>query len=129
MLDEGWMEKADIPKETIEKIEDLGDFPLNLEKLTMLDPDLIIGSIDENIEQYEKIGTTVFLPYWEGLKTAGPLDKFRSVSKIFGKEKEAEEWITEYELKVAEAKSKLAGVIKEGKPFRLFSFHKRPCTS
>lgn len=26
MLDEGWMEKADIPKETIEKIEDLGDF-------------------------------------------------------------------------------------------------------
>lgn len=95
----------------------------------MLDPDLIIGSIDENIEQYEKIGTTVFLPYWEGLKTAGPLDKFRSVSKIFGKEKEAEEWITEYEQKVAEAKSKLTGVIKEGKPFRLFSFHKRPCTS
>lgn len=26
MLDEGWMEKADIPKETIEKIEDLGIF-------------------------------------------------------------------------------------------------------
>ncbi|MEK4348746.1 AraC family transcriptional regulator [Paenibacillus sp. FSL P4-0184] len=125
MLDEGWMEKADIPKETIEKIEDLGDFPLNLEKLTMLDPDLIIGSIDENIEQYEKIGTTVFLPYWEGLKTAGPLDKFRSVSKIFGKEKEAEEWITEYEQKVAEAKSKLTGVIKEGETVSIVQFSQK----
>ncbi|WP_312151161.1 AraC family transcriptional regulator [Paenibacillus odorifer] len=125
MLDEGWMEKADIPKETIEQIEDLGDFPLNLEKLTMLDPDLIIGSIDENIEQYEKIGTTVFLPYWEGLKTAGPLDKFRSVSKIFGKEKEAEEWITEYEQKVAEAKSKLAGVIKEGETVSIVQFSQK----
>lgn len=125
MLDEGWMEKADIPKETIEKIEDLGDFPLNLEKLTMLDPDLIIGSIDENIEQYEKIGTTVFLPYWEGLSTSGPLDKFRGVSKIFGKEKEAEEWITEYEQKVAEAKSKLAGVIKEGETVSVVSFSEK----
>lgn len=125
MLDEGWMEKADIPKETIEKIEDLGNFPLNLEKLTMLDPDLIIGSIDENIEQYEKIGTTVFLPYWEGLTTAGPLDKFRSVSKIFGKEKEAEEWITEYEQKVAEAKSKLSGVIKEGETVSVVSFSEK----
>lgn len=91
----------------------------------MLDPDLIIGSIDENIEQYEKIGTTVFLPYWEGLKTAGPLDKFRSVSKIFGKEKEAEEWITEYELKVAEAKSKLAGVIKEGETVSIVQFSQK----
>ncbi|WP_339264782.1 AraC family transcriptional regulator [Paenibacillus sp. FSL R5-0744] len=125
MLDEGWMEKADIPKETIEKIEDLGDFPLNLEKLTMLDPDLIIGSIDENIEQYEKIGTTVFLPYWEGLTTAGPLDKFRGVSKIFGKEKEAEEWIAQYEQKVAEAKSKLAGVIKEGETVSVVSFSEK----
>ncbi|KTD86706.1 AraC family transcriptional regulator [Paenibacillus etheri] len=125
MLDEGWMEKAEIPKETIKKIEDLGDFPLNLEKLTMLDPDLIIGSIDENIEQYEKIGTTVFLPYWEGLKTAGPLDKFRGVSKIFGKEKEAEEWITEYEQKVAEAKLKLAGVIKEGETVSIVQFSQK----
>jgi iron complex transport system substrate-binding protein len=125
MLEEGWMEKANIPKETIEKIEDLGDFPLNLEKLTMLDPDLIIGSIDENIEQYEKIGTTVFLPYWEGLKTAGPLDKFRGVSKIFGKEKEAEEWITEYEQKVAEAKLKLAGVIKEGETVAIVQFSQK----
>lgn len=125
MLDEGWMAKANIPKETLDKIEDLGDFPMNPEKLTMLDPDLIIGSIDENIETYEKIGTTVFLPYWEGLSTAGPLDKFRSVSKIFGKEKEAEEWIAEYEQKVAEGKEKLAGVIKEGETVSVVSFSEK----
>jgi len=122
MLDEGWMEKSDIPKEIIEKVEDLGNFPLNLEKLTLLEPDLIIGSIEDYIEQYEKVGTTVFLPYWEGLSTAGPLEKFRNVSKIFGKEKEAEEWISEYEQRIVEAKSKIAGIIKEGETVSIVSF-------
>lgn len=122
MLDEGWMEKSDVPKDLLEKVEDLGDFPLNLEKLTMLEPDLIIGSIEENIEQYEKVGTTVFLPYWEELSTAGPLDKFRNVSKIFGKEKEAEAWIAEYEQKVTKAKSEINGIIKEGETVSVISF-------
>lgn len=122
MLDEGWMEKANIPSNILEQIEDLGNFPMNLEKLTLLEPDLIVGSIEEHIEQYEKVGTTVFLPYWEGLSTAGPLDKFRNVSKIFGKEKEAEEWITEYEQQVTAAKSKVAGIIKEEETVSIVSF-------
>ncbi|WP_312110790.1 AraC family transcriptional regulator [Brevibacillus reuszeri] len=114
MLSEGWFERAGISQEVISKIEDLGEFPMNLEKLTYLEPDLIIGSKEEDIEQYQKIGTTVFLPYWTGKTTAGPLEKFRSVSEIFGKEKEAEAWITEYEKKVAEARKKIEGIIKEG---------------
>ncbi|WNS45220.1 AraC family transcriptional regulator [Paenibacillus sp. MMS20-IR301] len=122
MLDEGWMEKADIPQETLDKIEDLGDFPMNLEKLTMLEPDLIIGSIEDYIDQYEKIGTTVFLPYWEELSTAGPLDKFRNVAHIFGKDQEAEAWIAEYEQKVADAKTKISGVIKEGETVSIIQF-------
>jgi len=114
MLEEGWFERAGISKDVLSKIEDLGGFPMNLEKLTYLEPDLIIGSVEENIEQYQKVGTTVFLPYWTGESTAGPLEKFRSISEIFGKQKEAEEWIAEYEKKVVEAQKKIQGVIKEG---------------
>ncbi|MBP1996862.1 AraC family transcriptional regulator [Paenibacillus eucommiae] len=114
MLNEGWMEKAGITKETLSGIEDLGGFPMNPEKLADLEPDLIIGSLEKTIEQYEKIGTTVFLPYWEGESTAGPLEKFRRISEIFGKEKEADQWIAEYEQKTAEAREKIKGIIKDG---------------
>ncbi|RAW15543.1 AraC family transcriptional regulator [Paenibacillus taichungensis] len=115
MLNEAWIEKSGISADVISGIEDLGgEFPMNLEKLVALEPDLIIGSIDKNIEDYEKIATTVFLPYWEGESTSGPLAKLRRISEIFGKEKEAEEWISTYEQKVEEAKKQIAGVVKEG---------------
>ncbi|GGH15002.1 AraC family transcriptional regulator [Paenibacillus segetis] len=114
MLGESWIEKSGISKDVLAGIEDLGGFPMNLEKLVYLEPDLIIGSIEDNIEAYQKIGTTVFLPYWEGLSTADPLAKFRRISEIFGKQDEAEQWITEYENKVAEARAKIAGIVKEG---------------
>lgn len=114
MLTEGWIEKAGIPQETLAKIENLGGFPMNPEKLIMLEPDLIIGSIEKNIEQYEKIGSTVFIPYWEELSTAGPLEKFRRIAEVFGKEQEAELWIEEYEQRVEDARKQIDGIIKEG---------------
>ncbi|MFE4710176.1 ABC transporter substrate-binding protein [Paenibacillus sp. NPDC056722] len=114
MLNEAWLDQSGISKEILAGIEDLGGFPMNLEKLTYLEPDLIIGSIEKNIEDYKKIGTTVFLPYWEGLSTAGPLDKFRRISEIFGKQEVAEQWIAEYEGKVVEARKSIEGIIKEG---------------
>lgn len=114
MLTEAWIEKADIPKETIDKIESLGNFPMDAEKLIALEPDLIIGSIEDNIDQYEKIGTTVFIPYWEKESTAGPLEKFKKISTVFGKEKEADAWIADYKQQVADAKEKIKGIIKEG---------------
>lgn len=114
MLQEAWIEKSDISKETLAKIENLGNFPMNPEKLIMLEPDLIIGSIEENIEQYEKIGTTVFIPYWEELSTAGPLEKFKRIAEVFGKEQEADQWIKEYKNKVEEARKQIDGIIKEG---------------
>ncbi|WP_256019512.1 AraC family transcriptional regulator [Paenibacillus kribbensis] len=114
MLHEAWIDQSGFPKEKLAGIKDLGEFPMDLEELTVLQPDLIIGSIEKNIDSYQKVGTTVFLPYWEGQSTAGPLDKFRRISEIFGKQTEAEQWITEYEKKVSEARKKIKGVIKEG---------------
>ncbi|MED2254687.1 MULTISPECIES: hypothetical protein [Brevibacillus] len=66
MLNEAWISKSNISQDVLQNIEDLGEFPMNLEKLTNLEPDLIIGSIDENIEQYQKVGTRVLSTYWEG---------------------------------------------------------------
>ncbi|MDR6722581.1 iron complex transport system substrate-binding protein [Paenibacillus amylolyticus] len=115
MLNESWIEKSGISEDIIAGIEDLGgEFPMNLEKLVSLEPDLIIGSIDKNIEDYEKIATTVFLPYWEGETTSGPLEKLRRIASVFGKEKEAEQWITTYQAEVEEAKKQIDGIIKEG---------------
>lgn len=117
MLSEAWIEKSgisNISKDVISKIENLGGFPMNAEKLIDLEPDLILGSVEKNIEQYEKIGTTVFIPYWEGESTAGPIDKFRRISEIFGKQEIAEQWVSEYEQKVAKAKKQIEGIVKEG---------------
>lgn len=114
MLKEAWIEKAGISKDILSKIEDLGGFPMNAEKLAYLEPDLIIGSIEDNIEQYKKIGTTVFLPYWESYSTAGPIEKFKRISEIFGKQEVAEQWIAEYEQKVDKARKQIEGIIKPG---------------
>ncbi|WP_313894071.1 AraC family transcriptional regulator [Psychrobacillus sp.] len=114
MLTEAWIDKAGISKDILSNIESLGGFPMNAEKLIDLEPDLIIGSIEDNIEQYEKIGTTVFLPYWEGLSTASPIEKFKRISEIFGKEQEADKWIEEYEQKVEHARKQIEGIINEG---------------
>ncbi|REK74289.1 AraC family transcriptional regulator [Paenibacillus paeoniae] len=122
MLDEAWMEKAGLTEEILSKIENLGAFPMNPEKLIMLEPDLIIGSIEDSIEQYQKISTTVFLPYWEELSTAGPIEKFKSIAKIFGKEQEADEWVKGYEQEVAKSKEQIAGVIKEGETVSVVQF-------
>ncbi|AIQ46320.1 AraC family transcriptional regulator [Paenibacillus sp. FSL R7-0273] len=121
MLKESWIADSGISAETIAGIEDLGGFPMNLEKLAYLEPDLIIGSIEKNIEDYKKIGTTVFLPYWEGESTSGPLDKFRRISEIFGKEQVAEAWITDYEAQVADARKKIEGIVKEGEKVSVIS--------
>jgi iron complex transport system substrate-binding protein len=115
MLNESWIDKSGISPDIIAGIQDLGgEFPMNLEKLVALEPDLIIGSIDKNVEDYEKIATTVFLPYWEGETTSGPLEKLRRIAGVFGKEDEAEQWITDYYAKVDEAKKQIDGIIKEG---------------
>ncbi|AIQ51920.1 AraC family transcriptional regulator [Paenibacillus sp. FSL R7-0331] len=121
MLTESWIADSGISADTIAGIEDLGGFPMNLEKLAYLEPDLIIGSIEKNIEDYKKIGTTVFLPYWEGESTSGPLDKFRRISEIFGKEQVAEAWITDYEAQVADARKKIEGIVKEGENVSVIS--------
>ncbi|MBP1991773.1 ABC transporter substrate-binding protein [Paenibacillus eucommiae] len=115
MLKEAWIPYANLDEQALEGIEDLGGFPLNLEKLTLVEPDLIISALPNNQEQYSKIAPTVHIPYWsESYKT--PMDKLLKIASLFDKTAVAENWIKEFEGKLADAQKKIAdaGKLKEG---------------
>jgi len=102
-------------------VEKLGSFPMDAELLIGLEPDLIIsGGPEENASEYNKIATTVHIPYWEGESTNDPLEKLRKISKVFGKEDIAEAWITEFENKLVESKKSIEGIVKEGETVSVF---------
>lgn len=91
-------------------IEDIGDDQAALEKIVSLDPDLIIRPSDKNYEQFAKIAPMIMIPW--GAKDL--YAELREFGEFLGKSEEAEEAIRHYEEKLAEAKAKLDGVVKEG---------------
>jgi len=115
MLTEAWIPYANLGDDTLEGIEDLGGFPLNLEKLASLEPDLIISALPNNQEAYSKIAPTVHIPYWSE-KFDTPMDKFRKVAELFNKTDEANKWIKSFEEQAQAAKENIykAGKLKEG---------------
>ncbi|WP_195572363.1 ABC transporter substrate-binding protein [Paenibacillus sp. 1001270B_150601_E10] len=79
-------------------LPDVG-FPINLEKVLELEPDLIlIGTTDEKIyEQLSKVAPTLVID------TFAPLDeRMRIIGDLFGKKDEAEQWLTSYHAKEQE---------------------------
>lgn len=99
----------------LSNVQGIGSFPMDPELLLGLEPDLIIsGGPTENVEDYKKIAATVHIPYWEGESTNDPLDKFKRISQIFGKEEVADAWILEFENKLVESKKSIEGIVKEG---------------
>jgi len=97
-------------KDRVEGIEDIGDDQAALEKIVSLNPDLIIRPSDQNYEQFAKIAPTIVIPW--GAKDL--YAELREFGDILGKTEEAEQAIRDYEAKLAEAKDKLRGVVKEG---------------
>jgi iron complex transport system substrate-binding protein len=97
-------------KDRIEGIVDIGDDSVALEKIASLEPDLIIRPSDKNYEQFSKIAPTIVIPW--GAK--GLYEELREFGDFLGKKDEAEQAIGQYEAKLAEAKEKLQGVVKEG---------------
>ncbi|WP_141501306.1 ABC transporter substrate-binding protein [Paenibacillus luteus] len=93
--------------ELIEGISDVGDLLGDLEKVTALDPDLILldsgGSYyEENaFDQLSKIAPTIT---YDRLSTN---ERLRVFGDIFGKQAEAEQWISNYDAKAKDVVSKL----------------------
>ncbi|GAA3409251.1 ABC transporter substrate-binding protein [Paenibacillus hodogayensis] len=89
-------------------IEDIGA-PPNLEKITGLSPDLIIGqNAQEKVyDSLSKIAPTVLVPWGD----ENVYERLRTIAKVIGKEKQADEWIAAHEAKAAEGRKKIAPLI------------------
>lgn len=76
--------------------EDLG-FPFNVEKAMTLDADLIIfgNRDDKQYEQISKVAPTVTFDTFASLE-----DRMRTLGELFGKQKEAEQWLENYDRQV-----------------------------
>lgn len=102
-------------------IEDLGTYPLNLEKLTALEPDLIILTEawrdGGGYEAFSKIAPTVVIPnHAENL-----VDELRMFGDLLGKNAESERWLADFNTKVAAAKEKVDAVIGKGETFTILN--------
>lgn len=89
----------------------LGD-DINLEAILHAEPDLIIAR-QGHVEQFDslnKIAPTIILE-----ESANWRDDFRLFAEVLGKTQEADNWLKQYEDKVADAKSKIAPLIDSGK--------------
>lgn len=105
-------------------MEDLG-VPLNLEKITQLEPDLII-LIDAYVEMsggyeaFSKIAPTIVIePYYD------PVKDIALMGDILGKEEEAAAWTEAFKKKVAEAKRQVNEVIAPDETFTIMSFFEK----
>lgn len=101
-------------------VEDIGEFPPNLEAIAALDPDLIIATDFDGIEyaDFSKIAPTIIIPWVaEDVNT-----KLRSIAALFNKEQEAEKFIAESEAKAVEAREEIKGHVSEGETFSIIRF-------
>ncbi|WP_251037800.1 ABC transporter substrate-binding protein [Paenibacillus albidus] len=104
-------------KEALAGVEDTGDYgKMNAEKIIALNPDLIISSSVDNYETLSKIAPTVIVPYGD-LKNAH--EELTYFGKLFGKEKEAADWLAEYDTRIAAAKAKVDAAIPADASFSI----------
>jgi iron complex transport system substrate-binding protein len=103
-------------KDQIKEIENVGN-PISLEKVTELNPDLIIVYLEDQYEQLSKIAPTVVIPFghYKGIE-----EEIRVFGDILGKKKEAEEWIKQFDKKAAAAREKLEGVIGQNETVGIY---------
>ncbi|WP_339786960.1 ABC transporter substrate-binding protein [Paenibacillus sp. FSL R7-0313] len=105
----------------IEGVADIGRIDGgSVEKILSLEPDLIVtvGGDEKLNEQYRKIAPTLIIPY-------GTYDNVHEEITAFGeilnKQKEAADWLSQFEVKVKSAKDSIQGLVKEGTTFSNFS--------
>ncbi|SFT04643.1 ABC transporter substrate-binding protein [Paenibacillus sp. BC26] len=97
----------------VDGIQDVGDVPVNLEKITAMNPDLIVsfdgGSDREDRPQLEKVAPFVSIA-WNGTL----YEHLRAMGDIVGKKDQAEQWIKDYEAKAQSAKEQISSVVPAG---------------
>ena len=102
----------DIPyyEDKLKGVENIGDgTAISVEKVTTLEPDVILTYADDTYEQLSKIAPTVLLPYGEH----NYRERLLEFGKILNKEKEAEEFLATFDERVKEKKQELAGKVEK----------------
>ncbi|MGZ0041478.1 ABC transporter substrate-binding protein [Paenibacillus ottowii] len=110
--------EGDYLKDKIDGIADIGN-PTNVEKVLELQPDLIIATEDttpEVKEQLEKIAPTVSVSFGGG----DVFKQLQDVAAVLGKDKEAEQWIANFNKKAEESRKKLAGKFKKDETVTIY---------
>ncbi|TQR96689.1 ABC transporter substrate-binding protein [Paenibacillus ottowii] len=110
--------EGDYLKGKIDGIADIGN-PTNVEKVLELQPDLIIATEDttpEVKEQLEKIAPTVSVSFGGG----DVFKQLQDVAAVLGKDKEAEQWIANFNKKAEESRKKLAGKFKKDETVTIY---------
>lgn len=104
-------------KEALAGVVDTGEYgKLNAERISSLDPELIITGSAESYEVLSKIAPTLLVPYGD-LKDAH--EELTFFGKALGKEKEAQAWLAEYDRRIAEAKAKVDAAIGSDASFSI----------
>lgn len=94
-------------KGKMDGIENIGD-GTSIEKILSLKPDLIIAyTTTTDLDKLEKIAPTVAIEYGK----LNYKDQLREFGKMTGREAQAEEWITNWEKKIAEVKPKVEAAV------------------
>lgn len=108
-------------EDQLHDVENVG-FPINLEKVLELQPDLIIhaNTEEKEYEQLAKIAPTVIFD------TFAPLEeRMTQLGDILGKPEAATKWLDDYKRKSEEMWKKLkeSGVMKEGETASVFTYY------
>jgi len=107
-----WWMGSPFLKEQEAKMEDIGA-PGSVEKIATMDPDLIVinGFAEENYDKLSKTAPTVFIPYTAYNNVR---EEVKLLGEMFGKQKEAAQWLAQYEEKSKAVREKVKGAVKEG---------------
>lgn len=92
-----------LDKEKVAQIKDVG-YPMNIEEILALEPDLIITDSEEGLAEMEKIAPTVFIPFNTNRDIKSSIRYF---GEMLNKQPEAEAWITEFETEAAKQAERL----------------------
>ncbi|WP_028543391.1 ABC transporter substrate-binding protein [Paenibacillus taiwanensis] len=104
-------------KEALASVEDSGVYGKpSAERIMSLNPDLIITGNKDSYELLSKIAPTLVIPYGQLKNVHEELTYFGA---LFGKEKEAEAWLAEYDRRIKEAKAKVDAVIPADASFSI----------
>ncbi|WP_141505529.1 ABC transporter substrate-binding protein [Paenibacillus luteus] len=107
-----WWMGSPFLKEQEKMIEDIGA-PTSLEKVTTLEPDLIlINDFDVEIyDQLAKIAPTVHVPY---TAYKNPKEEVKLFGELLGKQEEAAKWLATYEQTAEAGREKIKAAVAPG---------------